>query len=178
MEKKDAVEVIIKCARLYKDNLAGKILLLVCKDKNGNEESVELHFDGSNFLHLTGCRAKDGLTAKSFYRKCLSKKLSINDFEMAEDGTTVLKLKVLPALMEKGLSAKMIGDYDGRQPRLYTDKLAGNIRGCMGFKEVIPGKYVPNTVLNVDIRKQAINVKKVTGIYIRNKGETEFKRIL
>lgn len=178
MEKREALEKIVKCAKMYKNNLAGRVLLFICVDKEGNKESIEFYFDGSNFLHLTGCRAKDGLTAKLFYKKSLSGKLSLDDFELASDGTTALKLQVLPFLMEKNLSAKMIGDYDRRQPRLYTDKLAGNIRGCLGFKEVASGKFVPNTVLNVDIRQQAINLKKVVEVYIRNKDVTEYERII
>ncbi len=82
----------------------------------------------TNFLHLTGLKVKkhkynadgientndsdDTISAKEFYEKCLAHRLSASDFEFARDGTTPLKLDVLPRLISKNLSATMIGDYN------------------------------------------------------------------
>lgn len=44
-----------------------------------------------------------------------------------------MKMRVLPSLMKKNLSAKMLGDYNMSQPKLYTDKIAGSLSACMGL---------------------------------------------
>ena len=72
----------------------------------------------------------------------------MNDFEFAKDGTTQLKLEVMPRLISKNLSATMICDYNSRNPKLVTDKLAGSTAACMEFVTTGPAdRYVPNTVL-------------------------------
>ena len=49
----------------------------------------------------------------------------------------------------------MLGDYNMSQPKLYTDKIAGSISACMGFvRDGGEGRFVPNTVLEGDIRSK------------------------
>ncbi len=56
----------------------------------------------------------------------------------------------------------MIGDFSARTSLLVTEKLAGGIKGCMGFvRDEGTGYYVPNTVLNLDIRKYIKNQQRV-----------------
>ncbi|MFQ6901095.1 MAG: PBECR4 domain-containing protein, partial [Coprococcus sp.] len=47
----------------------------------------------------------------------------------------------------------MIGEFTDRGPKLYTEKAAGNICGCIGFvKDKNTKLNVPNTLLKKDIR--------------------------
>ncbi len=46
----------------------------------------------------------------------------------------------------------MVGDFNGCNPKLYTEKLAGGVKACLGFIKTYRAEYVPNTVLNTDIR--------------------------
>ena len=104
-------------------------------------------------MHLTGMRSTNGLSANQFYNKCLQNKLSSVDFEFATDGTPHLKWSVLSELICKNMKAAMIGDYDSQNPNLNTEKLAGNIRACLGFvQDRRTYEYIPNAVLREDIR--------------------------
>lgn len=149
LTKREALPIVFRCAKQYQKELVNHSLLFICMDKHKRTYALEVTFDVSNFLHLTGLRTRaQNISAGDFFQRCLDQRLSEDDFDFSDDGTTPFKLEVLPALVSKNLSANMIGDYNGRQPKLITDKLAGSVRGCMGFKRVSNGKrYVPNTVL-------------------------------
>ena len=154
MTKKEALQIVFSCAASYKENLAGRSLLFVTTDKHKTVRCLEVSFDGSNFLHMTGFKLnKKEISANNFFSMCCDKRLSESDFEFAADGTTEMKMRVLPGLVQKHLSAKMVGDYNLSQPKLYTDKLAGSVGACMGFvRNGGKGRFVPNTVLEGDIR--------------------------
>ena len=57
--KEQALQIIIECAKKYKENLLNRQLLFICSDKNNNISSLEVSFDASNFLHLTGVKVTD-----------------------------------------------------------------------------------------------------------------------
>lgn len=47
----------------------------------------------------------------------------------------------------------MIGEFRDRGPKLFTEKVAGNVCGCIGFvKDKNTKLNVPNTLLKKDIR--------------------------
>lgn len=47
----------------------------------------------------------------------------------------------------------MIGEFTDRGPKLFTEKVAGNVCGCIGFVQDRNTKLnVPNTLLKKDIR--------------------------
>ena len=47
----------------------------------------------------------------------------------------------------------MIGDFTDRGPKLFAEKVAGNVCGCIGFVQDRNTKLnVPNTLLKKDIR--------------------------
>ena len=169
--KEQAIAKVVSCAEKYRDELENRKLLLVCQDKHKNITYQEFSFYGRNYLHLSGLKVKrnkenDELSASNFYFKCLNHKLSPKDVEFASDGTTCMKLDVLPALITKNLSARMMGDYNSAKPKLYTEKLAGNVKGCMGFREdASTGNYVPDTVLNEDIRNYIQNQTRVIAVF-------------
>ena len=79
--KEKALQIIIESARKYKENLLNQQLLFICSDKHNIISSLEVSFDASNFLHLTG--VKTNIAALDFFTRCINSRLSINDFEMA-----------------------------------------------------------------------------------------------
>lgn len=182
--KEEAIAIVVKCAEQYRDNLVKKNLLFICQDKHKEIHTIEFSFDASNFLHLTGLKIKKRkgqdkpISAKAFYERCLAHKLSSDDFEFAQDGTTQLKLDILPRLISKNLSATMIGDYNSRNPKLVTDKLAGNTLACMGFVSTKPsGRFVPNTVLRMDIRNYVRNQSRVIAVYRKPTDSKKYEEI-
>lgn len=207
--KKDAIRIVVQCAKKYKENLVNRSLLFICQDKHKNTSAIEFTFDASNFLHLTGLKLKkrkkhdgsrsdadnaqlsadtklpeseilseDEISALDFYNKCLDHKLSEFDFVFAEDGTTEMKLDVLPGLLTKNLTAKMIGDYQSDKPKLHTEKLAGGVTACMGFRKNTPNtRYIPDTVLKDDIKKHTSGQVRVIACYRKPRAESQYSEI-
>ncbi len=173
---KEILSILFICAEKYKTNLLNYSLLFIYADKHSKISYLEVTFDKSNFLHLTGCKTK--LSASDFFKRCVNKRLSTKDFKSSDDGTTELKLQILPSLMEINLSANCIGDFNNNRPKLYTEKLAGNVKGCMGFKQNSSGRYIPNTVLNTDIRNEVISPMRILVTYRKSQIDKEYKDIV
>lgn len=132
MDKRRAIPILTKAAELYRDK-----------------------FHRYNFLHLTGVRLNKMGTASAihFYQKCLDKRLKEDDFSFSMDGSTGQKLDILEKMMLIKKNVTMIGDFTDRGPKLFTEKAAGNICGCIGFVQDRNTKLnVPNTLLKKDIR--------------------------
>ena len=167
MDKRGAIQIMAKSARLYHLNLEDqKILFLYGMPSEIRKQlqseghrlsaikSYEVVFHRYNFLHLTGVRVHNsGIgSAIHFYEKCLANRLTEEDIYFAKDGSTVQKLDVLETMMGIKRNAIMIGDFTDRGPKLFTEKAAGNICGCIGFvKDRNTGLNVPNTLLKKDI---------------------------
>lgn len=152
MKKNKAIRIITNCAKEYNEYLENKNLLFVFGN-NHKQEAFEAVFEPRHFLHLTGIEANGRFINRSsdFYDICLKGQLSPSAFELAKNGTTDMKLSVLPQLMKIHKTAKMIGEYDCAKSFLMTEKIAGNVTACLGF--VRDGNYyVPNTTLKEDIR--------------------------
>jgi hypothetical protein len=147
------IEVINKCALEYKKNLVNRDLLFLT-ERDKNVSFMEVSFLPRNFKHLTG--VDSDLSGPEFYGRAIRNSLSVNDILLAPDGVSDLKLDVLPQLMNIHLSARMVGDYDGKgsSSLLVTDKLAGTVTAAMGFVsgKGMNGMYVPNTALKKDVR--------------------------
>lgn len=173
--KREALQIIVRCANLYEEKLRDKTLLVVI----GNEKNFtyeEIYFPKSNFLHLTG--AKVEMNSNQFYKKAVKAKLGLNEFEFNDDGTTRLKLNVLPELLS--MKVNMFATYNGTRPKLYTQKLIGNIRGCLGFvKSKDYGNfYVPNTTLETDMRNESKEYKRVLFILRRCKTDSKYGELI
>lgn len=173
--KREALQTIIRCAKLYEEKVRDKTLLVVI----GNEKNFtyeEMYFPKANFLHLTGAKVK--ISATHFYKMAVKAKLGLNDFEFNNDGTTRLKLNVLPELL--GMSVNMYAAYNGTRPKLYTEKLLGNIRGCLGFikSKEFGDFYVPNTTLETDMRNECEECKRVLFILRRNKSDNVYSELI
>ena len=168
MDKRRAIPILTKAAELYRDNLEDRKILflygipseinkqLQTKDKClSSMQYYEVAFHRYNFLHLTGVRLNKAGTASAihFYQKCLDKRLKEDDFSFSKDGSTGQKLDILEKMMLIKKNVTMIGDFTDRGPKLFTEKAAGNICGCIGFVQDRNTKLnVPNTLLKKDIR--------------------------
>ncbi len=181
LKKEDAISIVTSCAEKYKNELVNRTLLFVCQDKHSRITLIEFTFDASNFMHLTGLKFSKHDAEKSptdFFNKCVEHRLSKKDFDFAEDGTSQLKLSVLPMVINKSLSAKMIGDYNSYNPKLITDKLVGGEKACIGF--VTTGnkkRYIPNTLLKGDIRNYVSKTARVIAIFRKYKSENLYTEI-
>lgn len=176
-EKAAAIKIVTECAKLYQEHLANRKLLFIVTDKHKRTSALEVSFDETNYLHLTGLKVHEGLSARKFYEKCLDGKLSEADFEM--ESTTEKKLRVLPMMMCKSLRVDTVGEYNHQKPVLYTEKLAGSVKGCMGFVEDEKSKrYVPNTLLEADIRDCIKTPYRIVATFRKRKEEAEYKEVV
>lgn len=191
MDKKTALKILFSTSERYKKELCDKNLLFVTANKHNKVEMFETTFNESNFLHLTGIQRPDktgnkisecsfgkehSSYANEFFKKCISRRLSENDIEFSSDGKTVLKLSVLPLIVNKNLSAKMFAYYKNSKPVLYTERLLGGTRACLGFvKAKENNTYVPNTLLNQDLRTLAESYNRVIAVYRKNIKDKEYR---
>lgn len=176
MTKKEIIRIIHDSAKKYCENLNGRNLLIVYQDSGVSVKTLEVSFTGTNFLHLTGVKTEKN--ASEFYSAALSGRIKENDFDIASDGTTVLKMKVISSLLNGNLSAKMIGDYDSSFPKLYTEKLAGGVKGCLGFvKDKETGAYYPNTLLYYDIRSITIKPLRIICVLRKEFSDLRYSEI-
>ena len=165
MDKRRAIQIMTKAAQLYKEHLEDqKVLFLYGLPKEVNKQlqesnkilsSVQGYEVVFHRYNLTGVRLnkKETASAIHFYQKCLDKRLTENDFVFAKDGSTGQKLDILERMMLIKKNVTMIGEFTDRGPKLYTEKAAGNICGCIGFvKDKNTKLNVPNTLLKKDIR--------------------------
>ena len=168
MDKRRAIQIMTKTAQLYREHLEDqKVLFLYglpkevkkqLQEKGKTLSSVqgyEVAFHRYNFLHLTGVRLnkKETASAIHFYQKCLDKRLTENDFSLAKDGSTGQKIDILERMMLIKKNATMMGEFIDRESKLFTEKAAGNVCGCIGFVQDKNTKLnVPNTLLKKDIR--------------------------
>ncbi len=174
--KAEAIRIIVPCAEAYHKNLENTNLLIAhARNSHSEVQFFEVVFLPRHFLHLTGVKFPEDneLRSVEFYQKCLQHRLSESDFDMAPNGTTAQKLSVLPSVLKRNLSAKMIGDYKDRSIKLYTEKVAGTISACIGFVyEDKIGYNSPNTVLKKDTRiATRQEYARILAIY--QKGTTE-----
>jgi hypothetical protein len=151
MRKDDALRIVTSCAKQYRDNLENKNLKFVFSN-NGAEEYFESLFLPRHFLHLTGVQLlAQHMKSSDYYNLCLKGNLPLSAFNLYPNGTTEMKLSVLPQIMNIHKTAKMIGDYNDSKSLLVTEKIVGTITACLGFQKD-GNYYVPNTVLREDIR--------------------------
>lgn len=185
MDKRRAIQIMTRAAALYHANLEDqKVIflygvpaevrkqLLTDKGKLLPIKSYEVAFHRYNFLHLTGVKidSSDVASAIHFYEKCLANRLMPENFSFAKDGSTVQKLDILETMMGIKRNVTMIGDFTDRGPKLFTEKVAGSVCGCIGFvKDRNTRLNVPNTLLKKDVRDvTASPVQKVYAVFSKS----------
>lgn len=128
MKKEKAIRIITSCAKEYHKNLEGRNLLFIYGTFK-EPEYFEAAFSPENFCHLTGVERTAGYSAEQFYQRCLHGKLNPSHFELRKNGTTEMKLSVLPRLMNIDRTATMVGVYDNSKTFLITDKACRRCKG-------------------------------------------------
>ena len=170
--KDEVIKKIRECAILYNKNLVGKNVLFITIGDN-KPYYFETVFLPRNFLHFTG--VKTSLNSTLFFRSAVNNKLSIDDITISTDGTTELKLLVLPTLMNITKTARMVGNYDNSKSLLISDKFAGTVTSAMGFVETDNGYYIPNTVIKEDIRQITKRPQqKIAATFIKNQKDKKY----
>ena len=148
-------------------------LCAIVQRKSGGQKPAVHHHRQAQECSLSG------INARHFFNLCYDKRLTEADFDFSADGTTEMKMRVLPSLMKKNLSAKMLGDYNMSQPKLYTDKIAGSLSACMGFvRDGGEGRFVPNTVLEGDIRTKVKAADRIIATYRKSRSEEQYSEIV
>ena len=175
MKKEEAIRVLSNCAKHFYSNLENKNLLYVFND--GKElRYFEALFLPRHYLHLTGVNLlSNRIKSSDFYNLCLRGQLSPTVFSFHKNGTTEMKLSVLPQVMNIHKVAKMVGDYDFTKSILITEKIVGTVTACIGF--VRDGNYYyPNTTLREDIRTVTLSPqKRIIAIFSKQKNEQKYK---
>lgn len=194
MDKRKAIQIITKAAKMYHENLEDqKVLFLYGIPAEVKKQILEkqqllstlkgyeVAFHRHNFLHLTGVRINSEKIGSSihFYEKCLDQRLTELDFSLAKDGSTRQKLDILENMMKIKQNATMIGNFTDRGPKLYSEKVAGNICGCVGFVQDRNTRLnVPNTLLKKDIRDvTARPVHKIYAVISKNYVEQKYSEV-
>ena len=194
MDKRKAIQIITKAAKMYHENLEDQKVLFLYgipaevkkqilekQQLLSTVKGYEVAFHRHNFLHLTGVRINSEKIGSSihFYEKCLDQRLTELDFALAKDGSTRQKLDILENMMKIKQNATMIGNFTDRGPKLYSEKVAGNICGCVGFVQDRNTRLnVPNTLLKKDIRDvTARPVHKIYPVISKNYVEQKYSEI-
>lgn len=178
------MNTIISAAFLYQCNLLDTNILFIFDTGNKRYGFFQAEFRSYHFAHLTGAVLmssgdRQPLTANRFFEKCVSRTLSMSDFELSEDNATYLKSQVILELMKICNTAKMVGEYNCSRPFLYTEKLVGNVRGCMGFCQDTNSLYlVPNTLLYISTRDIVRRVCRLMAVYQKKVGELLYSHML
>lgn len=174
--KRDMVKIIHCAAKTYDTELCHKNLLIIFGAPN-KPNYVHTIANENNFQHLTGTisNLKGDNASKLFYVKALDGNLSPNDFEINPDGTTQLKMEILNQTLYLSKNAKTILDLNNGRLKLKTDKIAGGTGSCMVFVED-DGFYVPNAVLNGDMRSVATNPQRILAILSKKVNETQYEK--
>lgn len=195
MDKRRAIQIMTSAAALYRENLEDqKVLFLYGVPSIINKQlqagascikgisAYEVVFHRNNFLHLTGVKINNAQvkSAIHFYEKCLGNRLLESDFQLARDGSSGQKLDILEGMMSLKRNATMIGDFTDRGPKLYAEKVAGNVGGCIGFVEDKCTRLnVPNTLLKKDIRTvTARPVQKIYAVLSKQYTESKYSEIV
>lgn len=77
------------------------------------------------------------------------------------------------------LSASMMGNFNNSHPLLYTEKLVGGVKWALGFRDVTgTGDYVPDTLLEGDIRDNIKDSYRIIATYIKGTDESVFSQII
>ncbi|MDE6251345.1 MAG: hypothetical protein K2M78_01720 [Lachnospiraceae bacterium] len=102
----EARKIALNCAKQYDKNLNGKNYIIIYRERTSNHiKSIEVKFDTDNYQHLTGIEMIDSYgnfrknVADLFYSKCIKNTLRKDEIRFKNDGTTNLKLRALPILM-------------------------------------------------------------------------------
>ena len=182
--KKEAIRIIIATAREYERKLVGKNFLFLYRNRGNNQlEYFETVFLPRNFQHLSGLEFLDEQgnvrnNSVYFYRSCLSNTITEQQIRFKSDGTTPLKLAVLPQVVRFLEFSKMTVLYNGRRPKLALERLVGTTNYSVGF--VQDGQYyVPSSCLQEDIRNLGDKPSQILAVLSKraDASEKQYKEV-
>lgn len=165
-DKNKAIDIIVKAAEHYRENLQDKVFLLIYQEK-AIMKTVQVEFRKNHFLHLTGVQTS--LPAKRFFEKCVSHKLSPRDIELDKKGKAQQKLMVLPFLHELFYHNCLIGDFIDSGICIKADYFIGNTKAILsvGFRYGQNADF-PVTLYKEDVRRLSQPTNKVLAILVRD----------
>jgi hypothetical protein len=190
MTDRDILNKILESSYKYRDNLLDKNMIIISYNRKFNHYSyIECEYLDKHFQHLTGVRIRpykgaptynpDMMSSANFFDACINNRLKMSDYRNPRDGTVELKMVVIMEVLTFMCSTKnMMGFFLKSKDKIFTEKLVGNIRGSIGFVEdkEKPGSLikVPNTILNVDIRKQTEEANSIVCIFEKSISDEKY----
>ena len=81
MTKKQAIAIIIRCAKQYQQYLEHNQVVFVYRDEYNHSHYTVVKFHSHNFLHFTGVVPRTGLNANGFYRAALNNRIKTSSIE-------------------------------------------------------------------------------------------------
>ena len=178
--KERDMNVLKECAFLYKLNLMNKNLLVVSAYKE-QISLTSIEFNKNNYKHLTGIIAS--LSANKFMDALLGDRLSFDDWDYKNDGTSQLKIRALPQTVELHKNARMIGTYSGNRIYLKSDVCFGGVYCYLGLvvdrnnNNLTEGIYVPSSLINGNIKEDTNNQERIIAMFRKNKKDTKYKEL-
>ena len=180
ISQQQAQNVICKVAKTYDENLNNRNLLIITGRQNpGNfsflsVDSIQTIARNENFFHLTG--VETSMSTELFFQKAFNSMLTTGDFSVT-DNTVELKLAVIERDLSPSKNFRMFGQYSPSRPNLRTDYLVGGEICSVGFiKSHNSDFYVPNTVLNGDIRDDVRSYVKVLAMLQKDITAPEYQK--
>lgn len=176
------LRTIFLASKKYKTNLMNKNLLIIYEDRETKiYHKEEFAFYDSNFLHLTGVEYSKSTNRNKnsilFFNQCLTNELRIEDISYKKDGSTRLKIEILDNIVSMHKEATMIGNFNKSRITLFTDKICGSVRACMGAVKNEYNYYVPNTALKEDVRKLVDKWYPIRAIYVKNIKDAKYTEL-
>lgn len=105
-----------------------------------------------------------------------NKKLKTSDFDFRFDGNTKPKLEILQYVLNIEKSHKMLDIFSDNNLdtiSLYSEKLCGNTNTILRYIfDPQQNKYIPNTVLNRDIRDITVKILRIVSICCKPYSDT------
>lgn len=180
--------VILRCAEMYKKELLDTNVLFIYQNrKTKRYEYIEATFLAANFKHLTGITYPkknenkneqdntDG--AAHFFNLAVNRRLDILKCNYKNDGTTALKLQILPMIMNIKRTARMIGDYNGSRMHIMADKMCGSYAATLALVNDRRYGYSPSSTIRDDIRNLVSEYHPIYAILQKSINESHYNRI-
>ena len=177
--KKEAIKIVSDAAGVYFSELCNRNFLVIYRDrKTTHIKWFECLFLPRNFQHLTGLEYIDQsgkLQHKSveFFNKSRVHMLKEEEVQFKNDGTSQLKLKALPKIINFCKSSKMTTTVDTYRPLLNVDRLTGNVHCCLGFVKE-NDYYYPASCLLGDIRDFGDNPSQILAVLCKPVNEKNY----
>ena len=168
--KQQIAGAIKKAAITYNQELLDRNILIIFGDA-AKPQIKEMLFEIFNFEHLTGVisKLKQRDAKKLFFDKAVIGNLSVNDFDVNQNGTSEIKSVVIEQAVMLAHTAKRIGDYNNKRPKLSADNLAGTSRWCVAFRDTGTRYLRPCSLLNDDIRNNVSNSQPILAVFRRKR---------